>query len=81
MGKEIADNEAVYPGDSLTSIFALDSDLDEWPDIWFLEPGDAGSEAGVNPLSKALSFQMRKFSTCLFIYRVLHSVGYWPMAV
>jgi hypothetical protein len=52
---------AVYPGDSITNIFALDIVNQHWANIWFDSPGEEGGQAGLGPFSGALSFDLAKY--------------------
>lgn len=46
----------VYPGDEITTIFALERSTGNWSDTWSLAPGDIGRGAGVVPSGGGVLF-------------------------
>jgi hypothetical protein len=46
----------VYPGDEITTIFALERSTGNWSDTWSLAPGDIGRGAGAVPSGGGVLF-------------------------
>jgi hypothetical protein len=53
---------SVYPGDSITSTFSLDTSTSTWTDTWSLTPGTTGTAAGQTAQSGTLSNNFGKIS-------------------
>ena len=63
----------MYPGDSVTNIFALDAPTGKWYDNYLVTPSRAGSEAGAVPYGGGFTFDPKMDCECLLSFAVLRS--------